>query len=62
MVALDINMPDKCGLCPLFHAETPMHCQAIKPDRGKRIVAPYGAPRPDWCPLIELNEEQRRKT
>ena len=20
----------------------------------KRIIAPYGAPIPDWCPLIEL--------
>jgi hypothetical protein len=31
-----------------------MHCQAVKAHKDKRIVAPYGAPIPDWCPLIEL--------
>lgn len=31
-----------------------MHCQAVKAHKDKRIIAPYGAPIPDWCPLIEL--------
>ena len=46
--------PKRCGLCPCFHAEHPMHCQAVKASKDKRIIAPYGAPIPDWCPLIEL--------
>ena len=47
-----MKMPQKCGQCKLFHAEHPMYCTA---DESHRTVgAPYGMPRPDWCPLIEL--------
>ena len=47
-----MEMPKKCGQCKLFHAEYPMYCMAVK---GYRTVgAPYGMPRPDWCPIIEL--------
>ena len=54
MIIIDIEMPEKCGECPCFHAEYPMHCQLIKPpDKNKRLSAPYGLPRPDWCPLKE---------
>ena len=49
-----MEMPERCGLCPCFHAEHPMYCQAVKAHKDKRIIAPYGAPIPDWCPLIEL--------
>ena len=49
-----MEKPKRCGLCPCFHAEHPMHCQAVKANKDKRIIAPYGAPIPDWCPLIEL--------
>lgn len=53
MIMIDIEMPEKCGECPCFHAEYPMHCQLIKPpDKNKRLVAPYGLPKPDWCPLL----------
>jgi hypothetical protein len=31
-----------------------MHCQAVKASKDKRIIAPYGAPIPDWCPLVEV--------
>ncbi len=51
MILIDIAMPDKCGNCPCFHAEYPMYCQAVKASRDKRIEAPYGLPRPEWCPL-----------
>lgn len=52
MIVIDIEMPERCGKCPCFHAEYPMHCQLIKPpDKNKRLAAPYGLPRPDWCPL-----------
>ena len=47
-----MEMPQKCGQCKFYHAEYPMYCMAVK---GYRTVgAPYGMPRPDWCPLIEL--------
>jgi hypothetical protein len=47
-----MEMPQKCGQCKLYHAERPMHCMAVE---GHRTVgAPYGMPRPDWCPLVEL--------
>lgn len=48
------DMPQKCGQCPCFHAERQMYCQAVKPSKDKRIVAPYGLNRPDWCPLVEI--------
>ena len=57
MILIDMEMPEKCGLCPLFHAEYPMHCQGVKADRKKKIVSPYGQPRPDWCPLHEVTAE-----
>lgn len=57
MILIDREMPEKCGLCPLFHAEHPMHCQGVKADRKKKIVAPYGQPRPDWCPLHEADPD-----
>lgn len=48
----NMEMPQKCGQCKLFHAEQPMYCIV---DKNYRTVgAPYGMPRPDWCPLIEL--------
>jgi hypothetical protein len=51
---IDIEMPERCGECPCFHAEYPMHCQLIKPpDKNKQLAAPYGLPRPEWCPLKE---------
>ena len=53
----DMEMPDKCGSCPCFHAEHPIHCQAVKADKAKRIAAPYGLPRPDWCPLDEVPDD-----
>lgn len=49
-----MEIPKRCGLCPCFHAEHPMYCQAVKADKEKRIVAPYGLPIPDWCPLVEI--------
>ena len=55
MIMIDIEMPEKCCECPCFHAEHPMHCQLIKPpDKNKRLAAPYGLPRPDWCPLLNV--------
>lgn len=51
----DMEMPEKCGACNLFHAESPMYCMAIK--KHKVPAAPYGLPRPDWCPLEEQPEE-----
>ena len=48
------EIPNCCGICPCFHAERLMYCQAIKADKNKRIYAPYGEGRPDWCPLIEI--------
>ena len=49
-----MEKPKRCGLCPCFHAEHPMYCQAVKAHKDKRIIAPYGAPIPDWCPLIDI--------
>jgi len=51
---IPMEKPKRCGLCPCFHAEHPMHCQAVKAHKDKRIIAPYGAPIPDWCPLIDI--------
>lgn len=52
MIQIDMEMPDRCGNCPCFHAENPMYCQAIT-DYHQKIGAPYRAPRPEWCPLQE---------
>jgi hypothetical protein len=48
------EIPNCCGRCPCFHAEKLMYCQAVKADKNKRIYAPYGEGRPDWCPLIKI--------
>ena len=58
MVEINMQMPEKCGLCPCFHFDNPMYCQAVKADKNKKIVNPYGSPRPEWCPLKE--QEQKR--
>lgn len=50
------EIPNRCGRCPCFHAEHPMYCQVVKADKNKRIYAPYGENRPDWCPLVEIKE------
>ena len=57
MIYIDMQMPKKCGECPCFHFENPMYCQAVKADKKKKIVAPYGATRPEWCPLKEQDDE-----
>ena len=54
------EIPDRCGRCPCFHAEHPMYCQAVKADKNKRIYAPYGERRPDWCPLVEIKTPHGR--
>ena len=54
------EIPNRCGRCPCFHAEHPMYCQAVKADKNKRIYAPYGEGRPDWCPLIEVKTPHGR--
>lgn len=47
-----MEMPQKCGQCKLYHIEHPMYCMAVE---GHRTVgAPYGMPRPNWCPLINI--------
>ena len=55
-----MEMTGRCGYCPCFHAEHPIHCQAVKADKAKRIAAPYGLPRPDWCPLDEVTTPHGR--
>ena len=52
-----MEMPQKCGQCKLYHAENPTYCMAVE---GHRTVgAPYGMPRPDWCPLVEVEPHGR---
>jgi len=53
-----MKMPEKCGSCDLFHVESPMHCTVVK--GHKTVGAPYGMPRPDWCPLVEVKEPHGR--
>ena len=54
MMTINITPPEKCGECPCFHAEHPMYCQAVKADKQKpKIIKPYEAPRPIWCPIIQ---------
>lgn len=58
VIVRGMGMPQKCGQCNLYHAEYPMYCLAVE---GHRTVgAPYGMPRPDWCPLIEVKEPHGR--
>lgn len=52
----NMEMPQKCGQCKLYHAEYPMYCMAVE---GHRTVgAPYGMQRPDWCPLVEAEGKE----
>lgn len=53
--------PDRCGVCPCFHAENPMYCQAVIADVQKpRIGRPYAKGRQEWCPLISVTEPHGR--
>ena len=52
-----MELPKNCGSCDLFHVESPMHCTVVK--GHKTVGAPYGMPRPDWCPLVEIPEHGR---
>ena len=61
MIIINIEMPEKCGMCPLFRAENPMYCNLVKADKTKRINAPYGLPRPEWCPLVEVKTEKEQQ-
>lgn len=49
------EFPRCCGLCPCFHAEHPMYCQA---DKTTKMTAPYGK-RMEDCPLVALPEHGR---
>ena len=61
MIEINMQMPAKCGLCPCFHFENQMYCQAVKADKNKKIVSPYGSPRPEWCPLKEPEAVEPRE-
>lgn len=54
VIVKGMRMPEKCGSCDLFHAESPMHCTVVK--GHKTVGAPYGMPRPEWCPLVDLGK------
>ena len=58
VVVKGMQMPEKCGLCDLFHAESPMHCTVVK--GNKTVGAPYGMHRPEWCPLVALPDKHGR--
>lgn len=49
-----MGIPQRCGQCKLYHAEYPMYCMAV--EGYLTVGAPYGMPRPDWCPLVEVKE------
>ena len=50
-ILIPIKEPPRCcGLCPCFHAEHPMYCQA---DKNVKVFAPYGK-KGKGCPLIEV--------
>lgn len=57
VIVKGMKMPEKCGSCDLFHAESPMHCTVVK--GNKTVGAPYGMPRPEWCPLVDLGKHGR---
>lgn len=50
ILIMNIKMPKCCGLCPCFHYEHPMYCQASK---DVKIEAPYIYVA-KGCPLVEV--------
>lgn len=48
-----MELPEKCGLCKIFRPEHPMRCAIT----GTAPGAPYGMPRPEWCPLVEVDSD-----
>lgn len=60
MIAIKgMKMPCVCGRCPCFYnGRIFMCCQATTYDPNKIIVDPFGLPRPDWCPLVEVKDEE----
>lgn len=56
-----INPPPKCcGMCPCFHAEHPMYCQAVPAKLGIKVRKPY-VERPDWCPLNKKADDTKNE-
>lgn len=49
-----IEMPTKCGLCPMFCDDFNDYCSA-----AQRSI-PFDAEKPDWCPLLSLPEGHGR--
>ena len=54
MIKIDIDMPKECGTCPLQHDEM----EYCKIDALKRMVYEYYSKRPEWCPLIEVDNNE----
>lgn len=56
MIGINIKMPSDCWECELSHID---YADCLKPIRcviDGDCVSEYRTKRPDWCPLIELEE------
>lgn len=49
-----MSIPMKCIDCKLYQDSYPTHCKAVV---FGVVDVPYRPPRPDWCPLVEVEED-----
>ena len=54
LVIRGMEMPTRCGLCPMFCDDFNDYCSA-----AQRSI-PFDAEKPEWCPLLPLPEGHGR--
>jgi hypothetical protein len=62
-VVIDIDMPKMCEDCPAFdnYWDTCNLTKKSPPIDFNNLDATHIMPRPDWCPLRELEEKKNAK-
>lgn len=62
MIAIDMPMPKNCAGCPFYDIDHNIGCDVngreFTNEEYQLLYKPDTAQRPDWCPLIDLNERK----
>lgn len=56
VIIVDMNFPDCCSACEFARPEANIGTYCVRHPEKEYIE--YGMPKPDWCPIRKVNEEQ----
>ena len=62
MIAIDMPMPKNCAECPLRWTTDENNLCIPFSKEGARVLKEHDPTRPDWCPLIDLNDKKEGAT